>query len=330
MLRRLEATRQHWPLARPFRISRGVRTGTEVVTVVLREGHAIGRGEALPYPRYGESVESVLAQIHSVKHPVEEGATREELQSLLPAGAARNAVDCAMWDLEASLGKVQWGAPLVPIVTAQTIGLDSPAAMRAASRSLRGAGLVKVKVDGGEPEACLRAVREELPATPLIVDANEAWTVGQLHAMQPILAELGVALLEQPLPVSSDDALAEVAAAVPICADESCHTRRDLARLRGRYSFINVKLDKTGGLTETFALVDEARALGFGVMVGCMISTSLAIAPAFRVAALAEFADLDGPLWLARDYEGGVRLSEGGLLTPPESGFWGEAMEGNR
>jgi L-alanine-DL-glutamate epimerase-like enolase superfamily enzyme len=324
MLRTVTIAAEQWPLATPFRISRGVRTVAEVVTVRIQRGDAIGQGEGAVTPRYGESVESMLDQLRSIEGALRDGITRDELRRLLPAGSARNAADCALWDLEAALGEDLPDLPVLgPIPTALTIGIDTPEVMGAKARTLKGAAIVKVKVDGELCEERLRAIRAEVPGSRLIVDANEAWTMDLVERMQPVLADLAIEFLEQPLPAADDAALEGFQPLVPICADESCHTTADLARLRTRYSMVNIKLDKTGGLTEALDLAAGARAFGMDVMVGCMISTSLSIAPAFYVAAQADCADLDGPLWLREDRPGGVRLSEGGIMLPPEKGFWG-------
>ena len=316
---------ERWPLKTPFRIARGVRTVSDVVTVTIGEDGLYGRGEGAVTPRYGESVETMLEQLASVEAALAAGMGRDELRDLLPPGSARNAADCALWDLETRLhpGRPVLGlAVLTPIPTALTIGIDTPAAMGEAARALRGATIVKVKVDGDECEARLRAVRAEVPEARLIVDANEAWSMTLVDHMQPILAELGVEFLEQPLHAGADSALEGYRPLVPICADESCHTSADIARLKTRYNMVNIKLDKTGGLTEALDLSAAARAAGMHIMVGCMISTSLSIAPAFHVAAAAECADLDGPLWLREDRTGGVTLAPRGIMHPPAADFW--------
>lgn len=325
MGRSLRSSIERWPLARPFRISRGVKTVAEVVVVELEADGIVGRGEAVPYARYGETPDSVIAQIAGVRPALIAGADRGAVAALLPAGAARNAVDCALWDHEErrSPDRIAVTTP-GPIEIALTIGLDEPAAMAAAAAELADVPLIKVKVDGRQPEACLRAVRAAAPRPRLIVDPNESWDLDLLARLQPLLAELGTSFVEQPVAAENDAALAGFARLVPICADESVHTRDHLGDLRGRYDIVNIKLDKTGGLTEALALLDAARAQGFGVMVGCMICTSLSIAPALRVARQADFADLDGPLWLTEDRPGGVKLDAGRLL-PPASGFWGGA-----
>ncbi len=327
MLRRLTARSDAFALAAPFRISRGVKTLAEVVTVeIAAEGHT-GRGEGVPYPRYGESVDGALAAIASARPAIEEGAGREALLALMPAGAARNAVDCALWDLEAKLAgrsvtELLGRAPVAPTATAMTVGLDTPEAMGAAARALAGVPLVKIKCDRSDPEAQIRAVRAAAPAPRVIVDPNESWTFAEVERLQPLLAELRIDLLEQPLPAGEDSALAGFDPLVPIAADESAHVAGDVAALAARYQVVNIKLDKTGGLTAALTLVDAARAAGMGVMTGSMISTSLSIAPALVIAARSDFVDLDGPLWLKDDRRGGVRGYDG-VLTPPDAGFWG-------
>ena len=329
MLRELSARHRSWPLAAPFRISRGVKHSAEAVVVEIREGGCRGRAESVPYARYGETIESVLDEIECARRAIVDGASRAQLAELLPAGAARNAVDCALWDLEAQLaGSSVWSllrlAPPQVLTTALTVSLDTPERMGEAAARIASARLVKVKVDASAPAAQIAAVRRAAPHSRLIVDPNESWSIDLLRDMQPTLAALDVALVEQPLPSADDAALEGFESAVPICADESCHVAADLPRLQGRYQAINIKLDKTGGLTEALALRTEARARGFRIMVGCMICSSLAVAPAFLVARGAEFVDLDGPLWLQADHGGGVR-SRNGALQPAAPGFWGQA-----
>ncbi len=330
MLRSLSARAEHWPLHTPFRIARGVKTAADVVAVTLTRGVQRGRGESVPYARYGESLASVLEQIAGVSSSIEGGADREALAALLPPGAARNALDCALWDLEAQETGVSVAsrlglAPPGPIVSALTVSLDAPEAMEAAASRMTGARLVKVKVDRDLIEARLRAVRRAAPEARLIVDPNESWDIETLAAVQPVLAELKVDLVEQPLPAGADDDLAGFTSCAPICADEACHTADDLASLKGRYQVVNIKLDKTGGLTGALDLLTAARREGFGVMVGCMVSSSLSIAPAFHVARHADFVDLGGPIWLAKDHPGGAR-QVGAELHPPE-GLWGELQD---
>lgn len=316
-----DAVAERHRLATPFRISRGVRTEVEVVTVAVSRAGRTGRGEGVPYARYGESAEGVLAQLAAVSGRVEE-LDRQGVQDLLPPGSARNALDCALWDLE---GREAGPPPYVPvpIISAMTVSLDVPNAMQAAAaRAIAtGARLLKAKVDGTAPEAQLRAVRAGAPAARLIADANEGWSFEQLRTLQPLLAELRVELVEQPLPVGEDEPLEGFSPAVPLCADESCHTAADLERVARRYQAVNIKLDKTGGLTAAFELRREARRRGLLVMVGCMISTSRSIAPTALVAQGADYADLDGPLWLARDLPGGVAVRNG-LVHPPSAELW--------
>ena len=327
MLRTVSASAEHWPLSRPFRISRGIRSQADLVFVEVRQGACVGWGEGAPIPRYGDTVESCIAQIEGIADALAADLSRNDLLDVLPAGAARNAVDCALWDLEAQLG----GKPVAEMIgrptrrrltTALTVGLGTIEAMREAAAHLAGSALIKVKVDADDPAARIAAVRAAAPEATLIVDANEAWDMVLLRSMQPALRQARVALLEQPLPAAEDGALEGFVRSVPICADESCHVADDVARLATRYEAVNIKLDKTGGLTAALDLLAAARARGMMVMTGCMICTSLSIAPAFEVAAASDFADLDGPLWLARDRSGGVRLEAGELLAAsPE--LWG-------
>lgn len=327
MSRTLHSEHERFPLNAPFRIARGVKTAADVVTVTLSEGASVGRGEAVPYPRYGESVESALAAIESARSLIEEGGDRQALLQALPAGAARNALDCALWDLEARLAgrdvaEMIGGQPIAPIVTALTIGIDTPAAMAAAARAAGDVPLLKVKVDAEDPEARIRAVRAAAPGAALIVDPNESWDRALVEAMQDVLVATNVALLEQPVPAGDDEWLDGFSPAVPICADEAVHVAADLDVVARRYQAVNVKLDKSGGLTAALDVAREARAMDLGLMTGCMICSSLSIAPALHLAAMSDFADLDGPLWLREDRPGGIR-QEGGLIHPPAKGFWG-------
>ncbi|NIJ22215.1 L-alanine-DL-glutamate epimerase-like enolase superfamily enzyme [Sphingomonas naasensis] len=327
MFRTLRAQHDSFPLSQPFRISRGVKTQAEVVTVALEQGGMIGRGEGVPYARYGESIESALAGIEEVRVAVEGGADRAQLLGLLPPGAARNALDCALWDLEARLGgrsvADKIGAPEPErLVSALTIGIDTPMAMAVAASKIADAPLIKVKVDASIPDAQIRAVRNAAPEAKLIVDPNESWDERLVRAMQQVLVALRVDLLEQPVPADADQWLENFAPDVPICADESVHVAADLDTVARRYQVVNVKLDKSGGLTEALALAEAARARGLGLMTGCMISSSLSIAPALHVARMSDFVDLDGPIWLREDRPGGVR-DEAGYLWPPQKGFWG-------
>lgn len=329
MPRTLSAQHDCFPLIRPFRIARGTKTAADVVTVTIGEGDRFGRGEAAPYPRYGETIEATLAAIEQVRPLIERGAGRAELLGAMPAGAARNALDCALWDLEARLSghdvaTVTGGAPLRPVPSAMTVVIDTPDAMAREAAMLADLPVLKVKVDANDPAARIRAVRAAAPRAALIVDPNESWDRPLVEAMQTVLLETGVALLEQPVPAGDDEWLAGFAPAVPICADESVHTAADLPVVALRYQVVNVKLDKTGGLTAALELAQAARARGLGLMTGCMVSSSLSIAPALHVAMMSDFVDLDGPIWLREDRPGGVR-AEGGFLHPPAAGFWGTA-----
>ncbi|MDP2212703.1 N-acetyl-D-Glu racemase DgcA [Phenylobacterium sp.] len=326
MLRNVSVRAEHWPLSTPFRISRGVKTAADVVAVTLIEDGRQGRGEGVPYARYGETIESVLAQVNALGPDLARGLTRRDLADRLGPGAARNAIDCALWDLEARLAgravaETLGQSPLLPLVSALTVSLDVPQAMGEAAARMTGATLIKVKVDQHDPAACLAAVRAAAPDAALIVDPNESWTIEILARLQPVLRDLKVALIEQPLSADEDSDLVGFESCAPICADESCHVAADLPGLKDRYQVVNIKLDKTGGLTEALDLLAQARAMDFGVMVGCMVSSSMSIAPAFHVARHADFVDLDGPTWLANDYAGGA-VQRGAELLPPD-GLWG-------
>lgn len=327
MLRTVVARSDAFPLAQPFRISRGVKTVADVITVEIAADGATGRGEAVPYLRYDETIAGALDDIATARGAIADGATRDELLTIMPAGAARNAVDCALWDLESKLSgrsvTERLGRPAIgPTPTAITVSLDTVQAMAASARALADVPLIKIKVDRSDPAAQIRAVRDAAPTPRIIVDPNESWTIAEVERLQPLLAELRIDLLEQPLPAGEDDALEGFGSLVPIAADESAHVAGDVGALAGKYQVINIKLDKTGGLTGALALADAAAAAGLGVMTGSMISSSLSIAPALIVAAQSAFVDLDGPLWLAADRAGGVK-GERGVLTPPVAGFWG-------
>jgi L-alanine-DL-glutamate epimerase-like enolase superfamily enzyme len=324
---RLTVTRRAWPLARPFAISRGSRTSAEVVVAEIFDGDWRGRGECVPYPRYGESVDSVVQQLEAMRGAVFSGLDRHELQQAMPPGAARNALDCAFWDLDAKRAGCRAAAlagipELRPVVTAYTLSLDAPERMAEAAAAQRGRPLLKLKLSGDGDIERVRAVRGAAPASRLIVDPNEGWRERHLAEVMPALAGLGVELIEQPLPAGEDEALAHVPRPIPVCADEACHTTADLDRLAGKYDAVNVKLDKTGGLTEALALTAAARARGFDIMVGCMIGTSLAMAPAMLIAQGAEIVDLDAPLLLAADRVPGLRY-DGSTVYPPDERFWG-------
>jgi L-alanine-DL-glutamate epimerase-like enolase superfamily enzyme len=319
---------ERFPIAGAFTIARGSRTEAVVVTATLTDGKATGRGECVPYARYGETVEGVVATIEGLAAKIgEPGFDRCRLAALLPAGAARNALDCALWDWEAKRSgvPVRIAAGLeepVPLVTAYTLSLGTPETMREAALAAAHRPLLKVKLGGdGDPER-IAAVREGAPEARLIVDANESWREATLADNLAACVDCGVELIEQPLPAGDDAALIGLQSPIPLCADESLHTCDDLEGLANRYAAINVKLDKTGGLTEALRLVRAARRLRLRVMVGCMVGTSLAMAPAVLVARSADFVDLDGPLLLARDRTPGLRY-EGSKVFPPEPALWG-------
>ena len=324
---RLTVSRRSWKLAQPFAISRGSRTEAEVVVAELFDGEWRGRGECVPYPRYGENVDSVAAALEAMKGAVFSGLDRDALQHAMPPGAARNALDCAFWDIEAKRAGQRAAAlaglgTLQPVVTAYTLSLDTPERMGAAAAAERRRPLLKLKLTGDGDLERVAAVRDNAPAARLIVDANEGWTARHFAELSPALARLGVELIEQPLPAADDGALAELPHPVPVCADEACHIAADLDRLAGRYDAVNIKLDKTGGLTEALALARAARERGFAIMVGCMIGTSLAMAPAMLVAQGAHFVDLDAPLLLAADRVPGLRY-DGSTVYPPDPNLWG-------
>jgi L-Ala-D/L-Glu epimerase len=311
-----------------FTISRGSRTHANVVTVTLSNAQAVWRGECVPYPRYGESVDSVIAEIEALAGEIADGRLdRTALQLRLKPGAARNALDCAFWDLEAKrAGRPIWAlagltAP-APLTTAFTLSLAEPETMERKAAENAHRPLLKIKLGGEGDIARLEAVRRGAPTSSIVVDANEGWTVALYEEIAPTLLKLGVAMVEQPLPAGKDEALASIARPLPVCADESCHDRASLAGLKARYDMVNVKLDKTGGLTEALALKQAARDMGFGLMVGCMVGSSLAMAPAVLVAQGAAVVDLDGPLLLAEDRPDAI-IFEGSLMHPPVPALWG-------
>ena len=325
--RTLALRNERFPTDGTFTISRGSRTEIDVVSCVIREGNAAGRGECVPYARYGESIESVVGQIEAFRADIENGISREELRAHMPAGAARNAVDCALFDLEAKQqARPAWtiaglDAP-VAAVTAFTISLGPPGEMAAKARKAAGQPLLKLKLGGDGDMDRVAAVRKAVPEARIIVDANEAWTPAQLEHGLAGLAQLGVELVEQPLPAGADEALAAMAHPLSVCGDESCHHRDGLAVLAARYDMINIKLDKTGGLTEAIDLARAAHALDLKIMVGCMVATSLAVAPAVLLAGLADYVDLDGPLLLARDRKPALEYRDG-MVLPPRPELWG-------
>ena len=310
-------------LAQTFTISRGSKTEAKVLTVEVTRDGVTGWGECVPYARYGETLDSVTDQISGL--PM--GITRQALQSALPPGAARNAVDCALWDHEAKLaGQRVWtlaGLPAPgPVITAYTLSLAEPAAMRAAAAASAHRPILKIKLGTPDDMPRLEAVRAGAPRSVIIVDANEGWTPQVYTDLAPHLIRLGVALVEQPLPAGQDGMLAEIARPVPVCADESCFDRASLAALKGKYDVVNLKLDKTGGLTEGLLTRDLARQMGFGVMVGCMVGSSLAMAPAVLLAQGAAWTDLDGPLLLSEDRPHPLRYDTEGA-HPPDAALWG-------
>ena len=320
---------ERWPLARAFAISRGAKTEAVVVVAELEDSdRGRGRGEAVPYARYGETPEGVLAAIEALRPALRDGLDRAALAAALPAGAARNALDCALWDLEAKRTdrrayELAALPPPKPLVTAYTISLADPKSMAQAAAQSSARPLLKVKLGGaGDDVARIAAVRQAAPQAELIADANEGWSADNLERNLAACAEAGVTLVEQPLPQADDALLAQIARRIAVCADESVHDRASLDGLVGKYDAINVKLDKTGGLTEAIALIGEAERRGFAVMVGCMVATSLAMAPAMLVAQRARVVDLDGPLLLAKDRPHGLRF-DGSVAYPPEPALWG-------
>lgn len=329
----LTVRRESFPLRGTFRISRGAKTTAEVVVAEITRGGIVARGECLPYARYGETVESVEGAIAEMADAVAAGLDRRSLQTVMPPGAARNALDCAFWDLEAKAAGVPvwrlagFAAPPEPVVTVYTLSLDTVDAMAQAARAAteRFAGVpltLKLKLTGEGDLDRVSAVRASAPDATLVVDANEGWSLDHLERFADAFAALKVRMIEQPLPAGADEVLRDLDLPVPLGADESCHDLSSLDRLKGLYDYVNIKLDKTGGLTEALKLKQAAEQAGFGVMVGCMVATSLAMAPAVLVAQGAPLVDLDGPLWLARDREPPLRY-DGVTVHPPEPALWG-------
>jgi L-alanine-DL-glutamate epimerase-like enolase superfamily enzyme len=318
---------ERWPIAGTFTISRGAKTEAAVVVAEISDGHCRGRGECVPYPRYGETVEDVVAALRGMEQAIARGLTRERLQTAMLPGAARNALDCALWDLAAK----QTGRPVYElagvgepqaVTTAFTISLAEPHAMAAAAAQAAGRALLKLKLGGAGDAARIAAVRHAAPDAELIVDANEGWTADNIEVNLAACAEAGVTLIEQPLPAGDDAALAFIDRPLPVCADESARGIGSLAALVGKYDAVNIKLDKTGGLTEALAMSQEAKDLGFDIMVGCMVATSLAMAPAMLVAQRARYVDLDGPLLLRSDRPDGLRYQDS-QVYPPLPVLWG-------
>ncbi|MGM0506775.1 MAG: N-acetyl-D-Glu racemase DgcA [Bacteroidota bacterium] len=319
----LDVLAESFPLAQAFTIARGSRTEAHVVHVRITRNGLSGQGECVPYSRYDETIESVIGQIRSLPDSFD----RKELQQLLPAGSARNAIDCALWDLEAKLaGESVWQLAGLskpkPEITAYTLSLDTPGKMREAARTHASRPLLKIKLGTPDDLPRLEAVREGAPDARIILDANEGWSAEDYQRLAPHLLRLGVEMVEQPLPAGADDALLEMERPVPVCADESCHDRASLPDLKGKYDMINIKLDKTGGLTEALALKEEAIREGFQIMVGCMVGSSLAMAPGVLVAQGAAITDLDGPLLLASDRTPPLSF-EGDRIHPADPALWG-------
>ena len=316
---------QVWPLDKPFRIARGVRIEARVILVTVSDGQHIGRAEAVPSKRYGETVASAVAQLEQIFSNGER-IDRRRVQQLLPAGVARNALDCALWDLEAKIsGKRAWELANIEVAdavqTALTISLDTPERMAAAAKG--NAPILKLKLGGDDLDLPrVEAVRQKAPDARLLVDANESWSPSHYRDIVSALHRLGVELIEQPFPANADDVLETLDHPVPVCADESCHTTSDLPRLVNRYESINVKLDKTGGLTEAFRLTESARESGLRILIGCMVCTSLGIAPARLLAGAADYIDLDGPLFLADDRHHGLAYQDGKIGLPSRE-LWG-------
>lgn len=319
---------QSFALKQVFRIARGAKTQAEVLVLTLNDGQHKGWSEAVPYQRYGESIQSVSEQIQQLAPQLEQGLHRLELPSLLPAGAARNLLDCALWDLDAKrqntsvsqLLSIPWQEKCE---TAQTLSIDSPDAMKQAAKALGGPRLIKVKLDAEAVVEKMQAIHDSSPGSCFIVDANEGWDMALLKAVAPSLAKLNVVLIEQPLSVDDDHMLEGYHCPVPLCADESCHTSADLPRLQQRYQAINIKLDKTGGLTEALQLKERAESSGMQIMLGCMVGSSLAMAPAYALAPCVQFIDLDGPALIAKDRPQGFTIHQG-LMTPSPSFLWGQ------
>lgn len=326
-MRRLRVLDERWPIAGAFTIARGSKTQAHVVVVEIEEDGAVGRGECTPYARYGETVEGVLAAIEEARADIEGGADKERLQSLMPAGAARNALDCALWDLEAKItgvpAHVRAGRPrLDPVKTCYTISLAAPEVMGEQARLAARRPMLKLKIGGPGDLDRVAAVRAAAPRTRLVVDANEALSFEDLRALAPEFARLDVMLIEQPLKDGEDEALAGYDSPVMLCADESLHTPKDLAICAERYGAVNIKLDKTGGLSQALDLARQAKAMGLEIMAGCMVATSLSMAPAMIIGQGARFVDLDGPLLLAKDREPGLKY-DGSLIHPPSRELWG-------
>lgn len=318
----ISARIESWPIAGNFTISRGSKREAVVVVAEVTDGQVTGRGECVPYARYGETPDAILERIYGAKV-----TDRAALLRTMPPGAARNALDCALWDHEAKTAGIRASAlagcaEMQPVLTAYTLSLAAPEAMAAKALAVPGYSLLKLKLGGDGDAERLRAIRAARPDARLIADANEGWRAESVAELLAVCAETGVELVEQPLPAGEDAILADIARPVPVCADESAHQGSDLAALAGRYDAVNIKLDKTGGLTEALAAAAEARRIGLKIMVGCMVSTSLAMAPALILAQSADWVDLDGPLLLAADRTPGLQF-DGAFILPPPAALWG-------
>ena len=325
---RLTLTHRAWALARPFTTAHGVRTSVDIVVAEISDGDSRGRGEGVPLQRFGESIENVVATIDAMRGAIVSGLDRETLQRAMPPGAARNALDCAFWDIDAKRGyrgvaELAQLPAMVPVVTAFTLSLDTPDKMAEQAATHRTRPLLKLKLGGDGDMERVRAVRSSVPASRLIVDANESWTESQLRDFMPALIDCRIELIEQPLPAGADDALVRLEHLIPFCADESCRTFADLDRLGGKYEAIHITLDKAGGLTEALALAAEAKRRGLRIMAGGAIGTSLGIAPALLLAQQADIVDLDGPLHLESDRVPGLRYN-GSTIHPPDQSYWGQ------
>lgn len=325
----IQVTHQQLPLKNIFRIARGAKTAADVIVVTINDGINTGWAEAVPYARYQESVVSVSQQIQSCSTQRITSENIEEHIASLPAGAARNALDCAWWDLQAkqhssSVASLLQLEPAQPCITAQTLSIDTPNAMAKAVSALNNPPLVKVKLDNQDIIEKMTAIQQAAPKSEFIVDANEGWSIDDLHRCCEQLKALNVVLIEQPLPTGQDQDLINFTSPVPLCADESCHTRTELAYLKDRYQVVNIKLDKTGGLTEAVKLAQAAKAQGFEIMLGCMVGSSLAMAPAALLVNQAKFVDLDGPLLIRNDRNNGFIFKQGTML-PLSTDLWGSA-----
>ena len=326
MSRSMNVAEKNWPLHKPFKISRDVHTHSETVICEITDGEHKGRGEAAGVSYDGETVESIIQQVESARGEIEEGISRQDLQTLMPPGGARNAIDCALWDLEAKqTGQTIWqmiGWEPQPVTTVYTVGIDEPANMERDAAEHNDHPFLKVKVGIGDPVEQIGAINAGAPGSAIVIDANQAWTVADLEKYAETLKSMGVEMIEQPMDRAHDDALRGYDAPLPICADESCATSADLERLEGLYSMVNIKLDKTGGLTEALKLADEALAMGFELMVGNMLGSSLAMAPSFVIAQRCRYVDIDGPLLQSEDCEHPMQYQHGRVevFTPA---LWG-------